>query len=244
MMPRLPQAGSLDASLATENQARRAVIATCLRMGAAGLNTGRAGNVSVRWNRGGEEGGQGLLITPSATVYESLVPESIIWMALDAEPSEPGADALAPRPSSEWRLHRDVYRERPDVGAVVHAHPVSATALACLPAIQASGIPAFHYMVAVAGGADIRCAPYRIFGSAELSQVAIDALRERKACLLAHHGVIALGATLADALELCAEVETLARMYSQALQIGAPAVLSAADMAEVVARFAGYRDRA
>lgn len=239
----LSLAGGLDDSLATENDARRAVIATCLRLGAASLNTGRAGNVSVRWNRSGA-GGRGMLITPSATACESLVPESIVWMALDTDPPELDSYAVAPGPSSEWRMHRDLYRARAEVGAVVHAHPVAATALACLPAIQQSGIPAFHYMVAVAGGADIRCAPYRIFGSADLSQAAIAALHERKACLLAHHGVIALGATLEAAFELCAELETLARMYAQALQIGEPAVLPAAEIDQVIACFARYRDPA
>lgn len=240
MSARPSAAGALDAGLASENEARRAVIATCLRMGAAGLNTGRAGNVSVRWHRGGEDG-QGMLITPAATAYESMQPESIVWMSLAADPQAIDVGGAGPRPSSEWRMHRDLYRARAEVGAVVHAHPVAATALACLPAIQANGIPAFHYMVAVAGGADIRCAPYRIFGSAELSQAAIEALVGRKACLLAHHGVIALGTALDDALELCAELESLARMYAQALQIGVPAVLGGEEIARVLDRFAGYR---
>ena len=271
-----------DPGLGTEHAARRAIVECCLRMSALGLNPGRSGNVSLRWHRGGPRG-DGMLVTPAATPYETMNEDDIVWMALDADaeadltPADPAALAAAatgnsaarvptttgdsagasdvagfppqhrpvqrraPRPSSEWRMHRDVYRARPEAGAVVHAHSPSATALACLPRVQATGIPAFHYMVAVAGGPDIRCAPYRTFGTAELSAAAIDALRGRRACLLANHGSLAFGATLADALELSGELESLARMYAQALQIGEPVLLDEVEIERVLKRFADYR---
>ena len=233
--------GGRDPALADENAARQAIVDACLRMGALGLNTGRAGNVSLRWHRGGPLG-EGLLITPAAMPYEQMQVADLVWLPLAGDSGDaPAAATPARRPSSEWRLHRDIYRARPEAGAVVHVHSPAATALACLPRIQRDGIPAFHYMVAVAGGADIRCAPYRLFGSAELSQVAVAALAGRRACLLANHGTVACGATLAAALELSGEVEALARMYALTLQLGEPAVLTGAEIREVLARFADYR---
>lgn len=227
-------AGS-DPALGTENAARKAIIDTCLKMGALGLNTGRAGNVSLRWHRGGAFGA-GMLITPAAMPYESMHADDIVWMSLAGSGPVAGS-----RPSSEWRMHRDVYLARPEAGAVVHVHSPFATALACLPRVQHEGIPAFHYMIAVAGGADIRCAPYRTFGSAELSEVALHALRGRRACLLANHGTLACGGTLAAALELSNEVESLARMYAMALQLGEPNILPDNEMARVLDRFGAYR---
>jgi L-fuculose-phosphate aldolase len=146
-------------------------------------------------------------------------------------------ESVGPRlPSSEWRFHRDIYAEKPEACAIVHTHGVYATALACL----GRGIPAFHYMVAVAGGVDIRCAPYATFGTQELSDHALTALRERKACLLAHHGLIATGPNLERALALAVEVEALAQMYWQALQIGEPATLPEAEMLRVLEKFRTY----
>lgn len=240
--------GGRDPVLDTEMAARRALIETCLRTGALGLNPGRAGNVSLRWHRGGPRG-EGMLITPAAIPYEAMTEDDIVWMAFDADEADQGAHeghaghAATPtrRPSSEWRMHRDAYLARADAGAVVHTHSPAATALACLPKVQTEGVPAFHYMLAVAGGADIRCAPYRTFGTAELSEVAIATLHERRACLLANHGTIALGNTLADALELAAEVESLSRMYAQVLQLGEPVLLADDEIARVLARFGHYR---
>ncbi|MBL8522707.1 MAG: class II aldolase/adducin family protein, partial [Betaproteobacteria bacterium] len=139
-------------------------------------------------------------------------------------------------PSSEWRFHRDIYAARSDVGAIVHTHAAYCTTLACMD----RAIPPFHYMVAAAGGKDIRCAPYATFGTQELSNHALAALQDRKACLLSHHGMIACGPTLEKALALAVEVESLARMYWQALQIGEPALLSDAEMATVLDKFATY----
>ena len=139
-------------------------------------------------------------------------------------------------PSSEWRFHRDIYVARPELNAIVHAHSPFATTLACL----ARDIPAFHYMIAVAGGKDIRCAPYATFGTQELSEHAVRALEGRLACLLEHHGMIAVGASLSKAMWLAVEVETLARQYHGCLQIGTPRLLSKAEIENVLGRIAGY----
>jgi L-fuculose-phosphate aldolase len=212
---------------ADERALRQQVIDTALAMGRLGINQGTSGNVSARWR-------DGLLITPSGVPYELLTPERIAWLPLDVRDDDPLF--AAQRPSSEWRIHRDILRSRPEIGAVVHTHSNAATALS----IHGRGIPSHHYMVAAAGGNSIRCAPYATFGSQALSDYAIEALRERTACLLAHHGVIALGADLARALWLANEVEVLARQYLLALQIGEPPLLSDAQMNEVIERFKGY----
>ncbi len=206
---------------------REAVIATALAMNAAGINRGKSGNVSARVRDGGCDG---FLVTPSGLPYADTTPADIVAMSLDG-------DVQGHRtPSSEWRFHRDIYRSRPDAIAVVHTHAPFATTLACL----GRGIPAFHYMVAAAGGADIRCAPYATFGTQALSDAALAALEGRRACLLAQHGMIAIGASLAAALALAVEVETLAEMYWRVLQIGEPVILSDEEMAIVLAKFATY----
>jgi len=206
---------------------REAVIATALAMNAAGINRGKSGNVSVRVRDGGVDG---FLVTPSGLPYADTTPADIVAMSLDG-------DVHGHRtPSSEWRFHLDIYRSRPDALAVVHTHAPFATTLACL----GRGIPAFHYMVAAAGGTDIRCAPYATFGTQALSDVAVAALDGRRACLLAQHGMIAIGASLAAALALAVEVETLAEMYWRVLQIGEPVILSDEEMAVVLAKFATY----
>ena len=203
---------------------RRAVVAAARAMNGLGINQGSSGNVSVR-------AGKGFLITPTALPYEATTPDDIVAMDLD------GSHRGSRRPSSEWRFHRDIYAARPDAGAVVHTHAVHATALACLR----KPIPRFHYMVALAGGEDIRCAPYATYGTQELSDHALAALMGRKACLLANHGMIALGADLDAALALAVEVETLAHQYLLALQAGGPKLLTRAQMGEALAKFAHYR---
>jgi L-fuculose-phosphate aldolase len=207
-----------------EGALRRAVVETARAMNAAGINRGKSGNVSARWPD------DGFLVTPSGVRYDRTEPEDIVAVSLDGT----AVGRLAP--SSEWRFHRDIYRHRPDVEAIVHTHAPFATTLACL----GRGIPAFHYMVAIAGGPDIRCAPYATFGTQQLSDHAVAALEGRKACLLAHHGMIAVGRDLEAALALAVEVETLAEIYWRALQIGAPAILSEEEMQSVIARFASY----
>jgi L-fuculose-phosphate aldolase len=202
---------------------RQSIIDACLRMNALGINQGTSGNISIRH-------GDGLLITPTSTPYEAMRPEQIVHMGLD------GSHDPAQRPSSEWRFHRDIFKARPDVEAVVHAHPTYCTALAIL----GLEIPPVHYMIACAGGDTIRCAPYATFGTQELSDHALRALEGRLACLLAHHGMIAVGPSLAKAMWLAVEVETLARQYHASLQIGKPPLLSKEEIEKVRARMAGY----
>lgn len=203
---------------------RQELIDAARAMNALGINQGKAGNLSVR-------SGTGVLITPSGIAYDELMPDDIVFMTMD------GAAAGSRKPSSEWRMHLDIHRSRPDVQAIVHTHSPFATTLAC----HSRSIPAFHYMIAVAGGEDIRCAPYATFGTQALSDNALAALADRKACLLAQHGQIALGNSTKAALALAVEVETLARMYWQALQIGEPPLLDASEMQRVIAQFrAGY----
>ena len=207
----------------TRIRERRAIIAACLRMNAEGLNQGTSGNVSVR-------APGGMLITPSGVPYAETDPAQIVFVAED------GAWSGDWRPSSEWRMHRDIYRPRPEAEAVVHVHSTCATALSCLR----RGIPAFHYMVAAAGGRDIRCADYATFGSQELSDATIAALDGRRACLLANHGQIAFGPSLEQALWLAGEVEALARQLVAAESLGPPVILPDEEMDRVMARFRDY----
>ncbi len=207
----------------TEKALRQQIIDACLRMNALGINQGTSGNISARV-RGG------LLITPSGVPYEALKPADIVKMGLD------GAWSGRLAPSSEWRFHVDIMAAKPEVGAVVHTHSAFATTIACLR----RPIPAVHYMVAVAGGDSIPCADYATFGTQALSDNAIAALRDRTACLLANHGVIATGAGVDKALALAVEVETLARIYWQALQAGTPTILGPDEMARVVNKFQSY----
>lgn len=195
---------------------RREIISTCLKMNELGINQGSSGNLSVR-------SGDGLLITPSGLPYEETEPKDIVRLDFD------GSWEGERRPSSEWRFHRDILASRPDVEVVLHSHSTFCTVLAC----HGRGIPAFHYMVAVAGGSSIRCAPYATFGTQELSDNALAALADRQACLLGNHGLIVLGRTLKQALALAVEVETLARQYVHALTIGEPDILSEEEMARV-----------
>ncbi|HUH92771.1 MAG TPA: class II aldolase/adducin family protein [Casimicrobiaceae bacterium] len=206
-----------------ERALRREIIATALAMSARGLNRGKSGNVSARIE-------SGFLVTPTGLAYETMRPEDIVAMNLQ------GKAGGTRTPSSEWRFHRDIYGARAEVAAIVHAHSPFATTLACL----GRGIPAFHYMIAVGGGKDIRCAPYATFGTQELSERALRALEDRKACLLANHGMIAMGPTLVDALALAVEVEALAEQYWRALQIGEPNLLPDAEMTRVLEKFKTY----
>lgn len=202
---------------------RREIIATARRMNETGLSQGTSGNLSARVDGG-------FLVTPTGMDYFRLEPEDIVLMRFD------GGTEGRRLPSSEWRFHRDILAARPEVGAVLHAHPMFATTLACLR----RDIPAFHYMVAVAGGPDIRCAPYATFGTEALSAHALAALEGRRACLLANHGMIALGRDLGDAFKLAVEVETLAGMYWRASLAGAPQILDEAEMARVIEKFRSY----
>lgn len=203
---------------------RTSVIAACRELTRRGLGSGTSGNVSVRCDE------RRFFVSPSGMDYEALQADDVPLMDLD------GRWFGRRRPSSEWRFHRDIFRSRHDVGAIVHTHSPRATALAC----TGRGIPAFHYMVAVAGGSDIRCASYHAFGTQELSDAALAALRGRKACLLANHGVIATGADLRSALLLAGEVENLALQYGVALSLGDVRILDEAEMCRVVEKFRTY----
>lgn len=211
-----------------ESLLRKAVLETARAMSERGLSPGRSGNVSARWR-------DGMLITPSGIAYDEIKPRDIVFV--DGEGEVPGRQK---RPSSEWRFHLGVYRGRQDLAAVVHTHSMHATVLACAH----KPIPAFHYMVAIAGGDDIPLVPYAPFGTSELADFVADGLKTRDACLMANHGQIAAGKTLGAALELAAEVETLAEQYVKVLTLGKPNLLSHAEMAEVLERFKGYGQNA
>ncbi len=206
---------------------RRQLIETACRMAPANLNRGSAGNLSVRTR---ENGLDGYLITPSGMDYEVLVPEDIVFMRLDGTPDG------RRKPSSEWRFHHDIYAARPEAGAILHAHSPFATSLACLR----RDIPPFHYMIARFGGDTIRCADYATFGSQALSDNALTALRDRCACLLANHGLLVFGKTLAQLFALAVEFEALCEQYWRACQLGQPVLLDPDEMATVQAKFASY----
>jgi L-fuculose-phosphate aldolase len=210
-----------DGSMTPEQHARSLLMAAAAQLHASGLNSGTAGNLSLRVPGG-------LLITPSSLPYDRMGPADLVAIDPQGQPLPSSHDCLR-APSSEWRLHADLLRQRPEIGAVVHCHSIHATALAC----HGRGIPPFHYMVVQAGGPDIRCAGYATFGSQELSDLAVVALDGRMACLLAHHGQVTLGATLEQALALAIEVESLAQMYLTALQLGEPPLLTDAEMGRV-----------
>ena len=202
------------------------VLATARAMNASGINRGSAGNVSARC----APGDGAFLVTPTGMAYAACSADDMVRVGADGTPSG------RRKPSSEWRFHRDIYAARPEAGAVVHAHSPFATALAC----QEQGIPAFHYMVARFGGADVRCADYATFGTQELSDAIIQALAGRNACLMAHHGMVVFGRDCEQALALAVELETLCEQYWRVLQLGTPRLLAAEEMQRVLEKFAGY----
>jgi L-fuculose-phosphate aldolase len=212
--------GSADAA------ARAGIVATMRDLIALGLSQGTSGNVSVR-------AGAGFLVTPSGIPAETLEPADIVAMGFDGSHAHPLA------PSSEWRFHRDILAARPEINAVVHAHPTHCTAFA----MCGKDIPAVHYMIAAAGGPTVRCAPYAPYGTEALSEAAVAALDGRTACLLANHGMIATGPDLPKALWLAVEVEALCRQYAVALQVGTPAVLPDDEIWRTVERFKSYGPR-
>src|SRR3954454_6044791 len=216
-------ARGLEMPTTKDREKRQSIIDACRGMNALGINQGTSGNISLRH-------GEGLLITPTSTPYEAMQPEQIVFMGLD------GSHDPAQRPSSEWRFHLDILKARPEINAVVHAHPTYSTILA----IMNLEIPPIHYMIACAGGDSIRVAPYATFGTQELSEHAVRALENRLACLLENHGMIAVGPSLSKAMWLAVEVETLARQYHGCLQIGKPPLLSKEEIENVCARMAGY----
>lgn len=209
---------------AADQTLRESVVLGCRELARRGLTYGKSGNISVRRDE------RSFFVSPTGMAYESLVREDIPLVDLQ------GRWFGRCRPSSEWRFHRDILTARGEIGAIVHTHSAKATALAC----TGRGIPAFHYMVAVAGGTDIRCAPYHTFGSQELSAAAVEALTGRLACLLANHGVIALGTDLNGALSLAGEIEDLAGKYCTALALGEIRILGGLEMQRVIDKFRTY----
>lgn len=209
----------------TEQALREEVVAVAQAIDKAGFCPSKSGNVSARL-------GDGFIVTPSGLPYAKTTPADLLHLALDGT-----VLAGERKPSSEWPFHAAIYRARPDAKAIVHTHSPRATALSC----TRRGIPAFHYMIALCGGADIRCADYATFGTPDLAANAVTALEGRKAVLLANHGVIALGGSLAGAHQIVAEVENLAGQYLDILAAGLePVILDDAEMERVSARFAGY----
>ena len=202
---------------------REQIVAACKRLDTSGLNRGTSGNVSCREN-------DHFLITPTGIPAEEITPSKIVAVDYDGKVLGIG------RPSSEWHFHCDILKARPEINAVVHTHSPHATAIACLR----EDIPPFHYMIAVAGGDSIRCAPYALFGTEQLSRHAVEALDDRKACLLANHGMVTLGRDLDEAMAVAVEVESLCQQYLLARQVGKPTLLSREEMQLVIERFKTY----
>jgi L-fuculose-phosphate aldolase len=205
---------------------RQSIVDAARQMNALGINQGTSGNISVRWE-------DGLLLTPSGVPYDQMNADDIVHLKMSGDCDHPL------KPSSEWRFHRDIMKSREDVNAIVHAHPTYCTAFA----MCRKELPAVHYMIAAAGGATIRCGDYATFGTEELSQHAIAALKDRMCCLLANHGMIATGTDLGKAMWLAVELETLCRQYAVALQIGDPVVLPDDEIARTIEKFKDYGPR-
>ncbi len=210
----------------TELAARKSIIQAALSMNSMGINQGTSGNVSVRY-------GNRMLITPSGVPYEELDPKDICASEITKDGKTWQGDLA---PSSEWRFHLDIYKARPDVGAVVHTHSMYATVMA----ICGKPIPAVHYMVAASGGTEIRVAKYATYGTEQLSKNALEALEGRTCCLLKNHGVIATGPNIKRALWLASEVETVARQYHLALTIGGGDIIPDDEMNRIIAKFKAY----
>lgn len=208
------------------------VLATARAMNASGINRGAAGNVSTRT-------ADGFLITPTGMAYDECTPADMASVGMDDAPLKVGAGGTASggrKPSSEWRFHRDIYAARPAAGAIIHAHSPFATTLAC----HGVEIPPFHYMIARFGGDTVRCAAYATFGTQALSDAMLVALQDRRACLMAHHGMVVFGADLKEALALAIEFETLCEQYWRVLQLGEPKLLPPDEMARVIEKFRDY----
>ncbi len=229
---REPKAGlppmGVSASVAgvSDTSLRQRVIEVCLQLEARGLNQGTSGNVSVR-----DESGTGFYLTPSSVPYDTMVPADLVHVDLAT-----GAVTGARKPSSELPFHLAILRARPDAQAVVHTHSLHATAVACLR----RDLPAVHYLVGLFGGAQIRCAPYATFGTDELSAHVVAALADRRAALMANHGLVVIGQNLEQALALTAEAETLAKLYLQTLAAGTPHILPDDEMDRVIERFRDF----
>ena len=210
---------------------RNQIIEYSLKLNSTNLSPIRSGNISLRSEENGKDG---YLITPSGKKYETLKPENIVFMGLNEE--EENNDSIN-KPSSEWRFHRDIYVNKNDAQAIVHAHSPHATAVSS----HGKSIPAFHYMIALAGGEDIKCADYATFGTEELSNNVIKALKNRSACLMCNHGQVAFGKNLEQAFELAQEIENICHQYTIALKLGKPKILSFEEMKKVLEKAKNYK---
>jgi L-fuculose-phosphate aldolase len=209
---------------------RNKIIEFSLKLNSTNLSPLRSGNISLRSE---ENGNNGYLITPSGKKYETLKPEDIVFMRLDETENNDSTN----KPSSEWRFHRDIYVYKKDAQAIVHAHSPHATAVSS----HGKPIPPFHYMIALAGGEDIKCADYATFGTEELSKNIINALKNRSACLMSNHGQVAFGKNLDDAFELAQEIENICHQYTIALKLGKPKILSFEEMKKVLDKAKNYK---
>ena len=210
---------------------RNQIIEYSLKLNSTNLSPLRSGNISLRVT---EDDTQGYLITPSGKKYESLKPEDIVFMGLNEKEEK---NDLTNKPSSEWRFHRDIYFNKKDAKAIVHAHSPHATAVSS----HGKSIPPFHYMIALAGGEDIKCAEYATFGTEELSKNVIKALENRSACLMSNHGQVVYGKNLEDAFELAQEIENICHQYIIALRLGQPKILSLDEMKKVLEKAKNYK---
>ena len=210
---------------------RNQIIEYSLKLNSTNLSPLRSGNISVRVK---EDDKDGYLITPSGKKYETLKPEDIVFMGLNEKTEKNDSDN---KPSSEWRFHRDIYVDKKNAQAIVHAHSPHATAVSS----HGKAIPPFHYMVALAGGEDIKCAEYATFGTEELSKNVLKALQDRCACLMSNHGQVAFGKNLEQAFELAQEVENICHQYTIALKLGQPKILSFEEMKKVLEKAKNYK---
>tara|TARA_B100000965_G_scaffold242494_1_gene203549 strand:+ start:1213 stop:1872 length:660 start_codon:yes stop_codon:yes gene_type:complete len=213
---------------------KKEVIKYAQKLNSTNLSPLRSGNVSVRVTK---ENVEGFLLTPSGKRYEDLVPEDIVFLSLKEEYDNLKLFNSSLNPSSEWRFHQDIYRKKVEAKAIVHAHSPHATAVS----VHGKSIPAFHYMVALAGGDDIKCAEYATFGTTELSKNINKSLEKRKACLMSNHGQVAFGNNLKQAFELAEEVENICHQYIIALKIGKPKILSYAEMQKILDKIKHYK---
>ena len=209
---------------------RNRIIEFSLKLNSTNLSPLRSGNISLRSK---EDDRDGYLITPSGKKYETLKSEDIVFMGLNDEEKNESIN----KPSSEWRFHRDIYINKKDAQAIVHAHSPHATAVSS----HGKSIPPFHYMIALAGGEDIKCAEYATFGTKELSDNIIKALENRSACLMSNHGQVAFGKNLDEAFELSQEIENICQQYVIAIKIGKPKILSFEEMQKVLNKAKDYK---
>ena len=207
---------------------RKEVIKYSIKLNTMNLSPLRSGNISVRSI---ENSIEGFLITPSGKKYDTLKEEDIVFVSSD------GNHDTNLKPSSEWRFHKDIYLKKSDAKAIVHAHSPHASAVSA----HGKDIPAFHYMIALAGGDSIKCAKYATFGTQELSDSIIYALENRKACLMSNHGQVAFGENLESAFELAEELENICHQYINTIRLGVPKILSSSEMDVILEKVKNYK---